>query len=143
MRGLKVALVGGGVSVNLQDGYALRLFLVRDGVERQDARLETHRGFDFFFQEGVVFLQTGLIHHNLREANQISRRLLRFLLLDDFQSLDSCREADVREGLDDGGGNCFGRIAGREVALIMRVELTLGLEGREDAIAQQFARLEV
>ena len=51
--------------------------------------------------------------------------------LDDAQCLDGGREADVRQALDDGGGQRFGRVAGVDVAVIVRVELAFGFQGSQ------------
>ena len=42
-------------------------------------------------------------------------------LFDDAQRLDCGREADVGQALDDGGGQRFGRVAGVDVAVIVRM----------------------
>ena len=54
---------------------------------------------------------------------------LGIFLPDDAQRLDSGGEADVGQALDDGGGQRFGRVAGVDVAAIVRVELALGFQG--------------
>ena len=55
------------------------------------------------------------------------------------QGLDGGWEADVGQALDDGGGQGFGRVAGGDVAVIVGVELALGFQGGQDAVAEQFA----
>ena len=60
-------------------------------------------------------------------------------LLDDAQGLDGGWEADVGQALDDGGGQGFGRVAGGDVAVIVGVELALGFQGGQDAVAEQLA----
>ena len=43
---------------------------------------------------------------------------LGIFLLDDAQCLDSGREADIGQALDDGGGQYLGRVASIDVAVI-------------------------
>ena len=54
---------------------------------------------------------------------------LGIFLPDDAQRLNSGGEADVGQALDDDGGQRFGRVAGVDVAVIVRVELALGFQG--------------
>ena len=68
---------------------------------------------------------------------------LGIFLLDDAQRLDSGREADVGQALDDGGGQCFGRVTGVDIAVIVRVELALGFQGGQHAVAEQLTCLQV
>ena len=68
---------------------------------------------------------------------------LGIFLFDDAQRLDSGGEADVWQALDDGGGQRFGRVARVDVAVIVRMELALGFQGGQYAVAQQLARLQV
>ena len=69
--------------------------------------------------------------------------LLCIFLLDDAQRLDSGWETDVGQALDDGGGQCFGRVAGVDIAVIMRMELAFGFQRGQYAVAQQLSRLQV
>ena len=69
--------------------------------------------------------------------------LLCIFLLDDAQCLDSGREADIGQALDDGCSQCFGRVASVDVSVIVRMELALGFQGGQHAVAQQLARLQV
>ena len=69
--------------------------------------------------------------------------LLCIFLFDDAQRLDSGREADVGQALDDGGGQCFWRIARVDVAVVMRMKLALGFQGGQYAVAEQLACLQV
>ena len=64
-------------------------------------------------------------------------------LLDDAQRLDSGGEADVGQALDDGGGQGFGRVAGVDVAVIVRMELAFGFQGGQHTVAEQLACLQV
>ena len=66
---------------------------------------------------------------------------LGIFLFEDTQRLDSGGEADVGQALDDGSGQRFGRIAGVDVAIIVRMELAFGFQRGQYAVAQQLARL--
>lgn len=66
---------------------------------------------------------------------------LGIFLLDDAQRLDSGGEANVGQALDDGCGQCFWQVAGVDVAVIVRMELALGFQSGQYAVAQQLARL--
>ena len=66
---------------------------------------------------------------------------LGIFLLDDAQRLYCGWEANVGQALNDGGGQCFGRVARVDVAVVMRVELALGFQRGQYAVAQQLARL--
>lgn len=68
---------------------------------------------------------------------------LGIFLFDDAQCLYSGGEADVWQALDDGGGQRFGRVAGVDIAVIVRMELALGFQCDQYAVAQQLARLQV
>ena len=63
---------------------------------------------------------------------------LGIFLPDDAQRLDSGGEADVGQALDDGGGQRFGRVAGVDVAAIVRVELALGFQGGQSKDVHHF-----
>ena len=83
-----------------------------------------------------VRLADGEYHFPLESG--LTVRIRRFLF-DNTQRLDGGREADVGQALDDGGGQGFGGVAGGDVAVIVGVELTLGFQGGQDAVAEQFA----
>ena len=68
---------------------------------------------------------------------------LGIFLFNDTQRFDSGGEADVGQALNDGGGQCFGRVAGVDIAVIVRMELAFGFQGGQYAVAQQLARLQV
>ena len=51
--------------------------------------------------------------------------------------------AAVNVSGDDGGGQCLGRIAGVDVAVIVRMELALGFQCGQYAVAEQLACLQV
>ena len=61
---------------------------------------------------------------------------LGIFLFDDAQRLDSSGETNIGQALDDGGGQCFRQVAGVNVAVIVRMELALGFQGGQHAIAQ-------
>ena len=68
---------------------------------------------------------------------------LGIFLFYDAQRLDSSRETDVGQALDDGGGQCLGRVASVDVAVIVRMELAFGFQSGQYAIAEQLACLQV
>ena len=72
----------------------------------------------------------------MRVSEWVNDVLPGVFFLDDAQRLDCGREADVRQALDDCGGQRFGRVAGVDVAVIVRVELAFGFQGSQYAVAQ-------